>query len=389
MEDKEIELKWIPLNTKMLKTIEQIKKTVGNYSFARLSNGRDAILDRKNSKILVSSTRRYFVPSDWDLWIKRGFIVVIVNNRIKHDYDCYIFKDKDKSLIGNKVDYYAKEFLVGKSDYFKIRKSEYVKIKNRVERHFKYAIFYKDGKQISDWFDNINEEGLVNGKSDYYWAEKDWEHAIFDKNGNQVSDWYDNISLDGLIKGQSEYYIASKDWKYAIFHKNGQQISDWYGWIYTDGLVKGQADYYLAKENDKYAMFYKDGSQISDWCDDIDKDGLFEGKSNYYIAVKDRMFALFYKDGNQITDWFDRIGRYGLVQGQSDYYIVKTNNLLYICKIGSRKAVGPFKNILFFGFIEDPSQNTIKVHTPTDQYVTLTKQEVDNFLEDKEIEDER
>jgi hypothetical protein len=51
--------------------------------------------------------------------------------------------------------------------------------------------------------------------------------------------------------------------------------------------------------------------------------------------------------------------------------------------------LGPFKSIKDYGFIKDSFQNEIKVETLTDQRVTLTKQEVDDFFEEKEVEDER
>jgi hypothetical protein len=422
MKDKEIELKWVPLNTKILRKVVQIRQTVGNYSFAILSNGREAILDHRSFKILVSSKSWYDIPlNDWAIWFERGFIAVTVHNsRKKYDYVFYIFKCKDNSLVASRVkDYYAKEFLAGKSDYFKV--------KSKVNEHYKQAIFYKDGRQVSDWYDNIVEESLVNGKSDYYLAEEDWKYAIFDKNGqqisnwyeivyldglvegesdyylakegwkyaifdkngNQISDWYDSILVDGLILGQSDYYIAKKDGKQAIFHKSGKQVSNWFKHIETDGLVVGHTDYYIARENGKEAIFHKDGKQISDWFSGVLPVGLLEGQSDYYLVREDQKFAMFCKDGKQITDWYDWVSPQGLVMGQSDYYIVQTKNLHYICRLGSTKILGPFEGIFDDGFIKDLSKSKIIVITSTGQYEVLSKQEVEDFFKDKEEENEK
>jgi hypothetical protein len=384
MKDKEIELKWVPLNTKILRKVVQIRQTIGNYSFAILSNGREAILDHRSFKILVSSKSWYDIPlNGWQIWFERGFIAVTVHNsRKKYDYVFYIFKCKDNSLVASRVeDYYAKKFLAGKSDYFKV--------KSKVNEHYKQAIFYKDGRQVSDWYDDIVEESLVNGQSDYYLAKEDWKYAIFDKNGNQISDWYDWILVDGLILGQSDYYIANKDGKEAIFHKSGKQVSNWFKHIETDGLVVGHTDYYIARENGKEAIFYKNGKQISDWFSGVLPVGLLEGQSDYYLVREDQKFAMFCKDGKQITDWYDWVSPQGLVMGQSDYYIVQTKNLHYICKLGSKKVIGPFEGIFDDGFIKDLSKSRIIVITSTGQYEVLSKQEVEDFFKDKEEENEK
>jgi phage anti-repressor protein len=379
MKDENV-LKWIPLNTKMLKKIVRIKQTIGKYSIVQLSNYDKAIVDRKNLKILVSSQRWYTISPDWDAWIKRGFIVVIMYNKGIYNYDHYIFKGKDKSRIGNKVYYYAEEFLVGKSDYFKITSKE-----NGI---FKHAIFDKDGNQVSDWYDDIEEEGLVKGKSDYYIATKNDKAAIFDKNGNQVSDWYDNILPDGLVKGQSDYYIVARNGKDAIFHKDGRQISDWFDNIEIDGVI--DTDYYIAKKNGKEAIFHRNGQQISEWFDEIYSSDLFWDLSDYYIVKQNGKETIFHRNGKQITDWFDEYYTGGLVRGTSEYYVIKRNKLLYICKLKSSRELGPFESLQNPGFISDDSnQEAVEVTTTTHQEITLTKQEVEQFFEEKEVEDEK
>jgi heptaprenylglyceryl phosphate synthase len=133
--------------------------------------------------------------------------------------------------------------------------------------------------------------GLVNGKSNYYVAmrynKKDsiYEKTIFNKNGNQISDWFDWIDAESLVEGKSDYYIAAISNKVAIFHRNGNQISDWFDWIDAEPLVEGKSDYYIAKISNKFAIFHRNGNQISDWFDNIYASGLIRGKAPYYMTV--------------------------------------------------------------------------------------------------------
>jgi hypothetical protein len=142
------------------------------------------------------------------------------------------------------------------------------------------------------------------------------------------------------------------------------------------------------------AIFHKDGNQISEWFDYIKVDGLFEGESDYYIAERNRKYAIFHKDGRQISDWYNKIYLDGLFKGQSDYYIVVPYFYLFedvfcICKLGSSKCFGPLASVEKFGFIKDPSDNTVTFKTLEDQYKTITKQELDQFFEEKEVEEAR
>ncbi|MGC8735024.1 MAG: hypothetical protein ACP5RD_08390, partial [bacterium] len=118
---------------------------------------------------------------------------------ISNEY--YIFSERDKRFITTAIEFEADKFLEGKSDYFIIR--------DVIDNYLKYAIFNKDGNQISEWFDEIKE--------------------------------------DGLVKGESEYYIAKKKGKYAIYYKDGQKVSD-------DFSEKHLRDVYRITFNDKLGM---------------------------------------------------------------------------------------------------------------------------------------
>jgi antitoxin component YwqK of YwqJK toxin-antitoxin module len=378
MKDKQFEWKE---QTKLLKQAIYMRGSYGNYGALVLPEGRFVILDRKNLKFLLpSSGSLYTLPGDWEKWMKRGFIVVALR-RAFHLFKYYIFSAHDKRFIVKAKEVKAYKFLESKSDYFVVRNDD-----------LKEAIFNKNGEQISDWFDWISEYGLTEGESEYYMANKNGKEAIFYKDGKQVTEWFDGVLSYGLVKGQSDYYIAIKKGKEAIFHKDGQQITDWYSDIDESGLVKGQSDFYVARKGGKAAIFHKDGYQATDWFDSIYSNGFVEGQSDFYIARKKGKAAIFDKSGSQISDWFDDIYSYGLVDGQTDYYLVKVDKLFYICKLGSTKVVGPFDYIWdygFIGFIKDPSQNTIRIKMLDNQQKTLTRQEMDDFFEGKEMENER
>jgi hypothetical protein len=328
-----------------------IEKGYGNYDVLLLPNERYVILDRSNSKFLLpSSGSLYTLPDNWKDWLERGFIVISFLTTFG-DTKYYIFSTQSKKFIAEAIRIDARNFFLGKSDYFIVKNDD-----------LKKAIFDKDGKQVSDWLDEVETSGLYKGRSGYYIAEKDGKEAIFYKNGKQISEWFTYIKSYGLVQGQSDYYIVTRNNKEAIFHKDGQQISDWYDGIDPEGLVEGQSDYYLVIN--------------------IDKQDIFHDKK-----------AIFHKNGKQVTDWFygDMID--GVLNGYSEYYVVKApsfeDNLYYICRLGSTKVVGPLKNILDYGFIKDPSKNTVALTMLDGQSKTLTKQELDNFFEEKEMENEK
>jgi hypothetical protein len=93
--------------------------------------------------------------------------------------------------------------------------------------------------------------------------------AIFDEKGNQITQWYDMILPEGLLNGQSEYYVAvseiNGEIKSAIFDVNGKMITpEWFDFIYTFGLVEGQSDYYIACNKGQCAVYHKSGKKVSE-----------------------------------------------------------------------------------------------------------------------------
>jgi hypothetical protein len=60
---------------------------------------------------------------------------------------------------------------------------------------------------------------------------------------------------------------------------------------------------------------------------------------------------------------------------------------MYIGKVGSLKLYGPFKDIPWdnLGFIRDSSSSNIVVYTLDGEELNVSKQEVDKFFEEREV----
>lgn len=131
----------------------------------------------------------------------------------------------------------------------------------------KQAIYdLKTGKQLSEVFEQIY---IPEPFKNLYIAGKDKKVAIFDLDGKRLTDWFDNIKADGLLEGKSRYYIAGKDGKEAIYDINGNRITDLYDDIKP---IKGKEDYFIAGKKDKrykysikYAIFDIQGRRITNW----------------------------------------------------------------------------------------------------------------------------
>lgn len=201
------------------------------------------------------------------------------------------------------------------------------------KQNSKQAIFDENGKQISDWFDEIIGYDFIINQSDYFIAIKNNKAAIFYKDGNRISKWFDEIRRFGLVKGKSEYYIAVENGKVAIFHKNGIQISDWFDDINDSGLVNGESEYFIAGKDGKEAIFYKDGTQISDWYNSIEFAGILINKESEYYAVKRKdydTFIIFHKNGSLVNE-FDSYFNEILMLGEKICLVKnKKNNLVYV-----------------------------------------------------------
>jgi|GEM_PF-2381756 hypothetical protein len=159
-----------------------------------------------------------------------------------------ISKDNKMALFdenGNRVsDWYDNI-----STYGNIKKSEYY----IVRKNDKVAIIDKYGWRISNWFDGIYAKEFILGKSDYYIGYENKgskrREAIFDKYGTQITKWFNYIHTMGLVKGESDYYIAEINAGeislVAVFSKD-RQITCWHHNIGFDGAVTGVSEFIAA-----------------------------------------------------------------------------------------------------------------------------------------------
>jgi len=89
--------------------------------------------------------------------------------------------------------------------------------------------------------------------------EKNGKYAIF--NGDvQITEWFDDIVEDGLVEGESNYFIVRKNGKESIYqYKDGivQKITDDFDGVWSDGLVQGQSNFFIVVENDTKFIYHK------------------------------------------------------------------------------------------------------------------------------------
>jgi hypothetical protein len=169
----------------------------------------------------------------------------------------YIFNERDKRFIIKGTEVSADAFLHGKSDYFIVRNDD-----------LEYAIFDRNGKQISQWFDWIYLRDLIGSQSNYYIAEKNGKQAVFHKNGNQVTDWFERIYSYGLADGQSEYYMAEINKLLYVCKLGSRKIIGPFKSIFNYGfiedpsqdniIVKTSTDQYVALAKQEADEFFED-----------------------------------------------------------------------------------------------------------------------------------
>jgi hypothetical protein len=135
-----------------------------------------------------------------------------------------------------------------------------------VEREDGKKAVFNNGQQVSDWYDTIIPAGIIEGKSNYFIAGVrfeegdliDYKYALFDREGHQVSYWYYSIR-GGLVDGECDYYIATIDdngrFLDAVYDKKDQPVSPFYEEIINDSLFRDPdtgSCYYAFKEEGKF-----------------------------------------------------------------------------------------------------------------------------------------
>ncbi len=125
-----------------------------------------------------------------------------------------------------------------------------------------FSYFFKEGlpKGESDYFiateDNINKNDPLRDLKNVRWA-------IYDREGKRVSDFFDWISPLGLVKGQSPYFRGTKDKKEALFTLEAQ-ITPWFEKIRDRGALTGESIYFWGKKNRVFSLYnVKTGEKLT------------------------------------------------------------------------------------------------------------------------------
>lgn len=152
-----------------------------------------------------------------------------------------------------KFSYYFKEgYPKGESDYF-IATEECIDQENPLKdlKNVKWAIFNKEGKRVSDYFDWISPLGLVKGQSIYFRATENGKEALFTLSG-QVTDWFEKIRDRGALTGESEYFWGKREGKYALYSiKTGKKLTEDFKSSVIAGAVIGKSKYIVGSYGDE------------------------------------------------------------------------------------------------------------------------------------------
>jgi len=208
----------------------------------------------------------------------------------------------------------------------------------------KKAIFDNEtSQQVSEWWNNIEADMLLNGKSQYYIAMDDQERkAIFhiDNPNEPITQWQGWITPFGFLQGQSNYYIAYSKGKVAVFHISNpdQPVSQLWKMIYGSECLKGKSEYYLAQNQDKqWAIFHIDNPRepISNWYNDTSDVfyyNLLNGTTGYY-ATYNKSAVQIYHCTNKIQPVYrlPTPHKHGLLYLTNDFalYLTKQHLMMY------------------------------------------------------------
>ncbi len=178
--------------------------------------------------------------------------------------------------------------------------------------------------------------------------------AIFDQTGKQISQWWDEVESIGLREGTTIYYLSTrynsaKDiTAQAIFHIDNpnEPISQWHSGIRYGGLlIDDSSDYYVAFHYPykhscagvKFAIFHKDypDEPVSKWHDLIGDLGLINNTSQCYVAKANNYpyFQVYHVDNPDIPIYelpFTNIGIEHILHVNSGFTVLYSKNNLVI-----------------------------------------------------------
>ncbi len=154
--------------------------------------------------------------------------------------------------------YYFKEGLPkGESEYFIA--TEYPLDKENPLKDLKkvkWAIFNKEGEQLTDYFDWISPLGLVKGQSPYFRATENNKEALFTIEG-RITDWFDKIRDRGALSGESDYFWGKKGGKFALYNiKTGEKLTPDFKSSVLAGAVIGVSKYVVGSYGEEIFFVY-------------------------------------------------------------------------------------------------------------------------------------
>ncbi len=189
----------------------------------------------------------------------------------------YIYHKSGKLIAGGFNDFYEQGFLTGKSDYLLVFKDTLL--------GQRASVIDREGRYITGWHNGIFGLSFFEEGGNYFVVEKDGKLAVFDKEGRQRTDYYDEIDLtilDIINEKNSLHYIVvmkqsgDEEYLYSLVDlESGKQITKWLteaekdeNWSYLFEVIKNGNLEALPEElnhlNEKQKAKLKDLKKIYD-----------------------------------------------------------------------------------------------------------------------------
>ncbi len=154
--------------------------------------------------------------------------------------------------------YYFKEgFPKGESEYF-IATTEPLDKENPLKdlKKVKWAIYNREGEQVSQLFDWISPLGLVKGQSPYFRGTKEGKEAIFTVE-KQITDWFEKIRDRGALTGESPYFWGKKNKTFALYNiETGEKLTPDFKSSVLAGALIGVSKYVVGSYGEEIFFIY-------------------------------------------------------------------------------------------------------------------------------------
>jgi hypothetical protein len=179
-------------------------------------------------------------------------------------------------LLKHKYGYILKEGAIkGKSPYIIATEDEVNSSKDLLK--VRWAIYnYETDERVSDFFDWISPNGIVNGESEFFRATKNKKEALFTFE-KQVSPWYRKIRDRGALTGESNYYWAKEKAHYSLYNiKTGEKLTPDFKSSVLFGAVIGDTDNLVVGSFGEEIFFIYDIKNQKIVSKEFDEDALIE-----------------------------------------------------------------------------------------------------------------